>query len=177
MLLGSLFKRVALWRQTRTVEARRYRIEELLEMEISDSTMPLAMATFWRDTGHTVFTSIPLNELICYPLVRNHVNLEEIANLLDKSLRLVAEDDYEQMASYLSRRMTDRHDNSVAAYLTDKDGFPLDTEAVFTRISTLLFSMAATLDGLESFEYHRLMNPLYRELIVVVTRLLELKQR
>lgn len=176
MLLG-LLKRVALWRQARVVEERKYRIEELLEMEISDSTMPLAMATFWRDTGHTVFTSIPLNELICYPLVRNHQNLEEVANLLDKSLRLVAEDDYEQMASYLSRRMADKHDDTVAAYLTDKNGYPLDTEAVFTRISTLLFSMAATLDGLESFEYHRLLNPLYRELIIVIARLLELKQR
>jgi hypothetical protein len=176
MLLG-LLKRVALWRQTRKVEERKYRIEELLEMEISDSTMPLAMATFWRDTGHTVFTSIPLNELICYHVVRNHTNLEEIANLLDKSLRLVAEDDYEQMASYLSRRMADKHDNSVAAYLTDKSGYPLDTEAVFTRISTLLFSMAATLDGMESFEYHRLLNPLYRELMIVIARLLEIKQR
>jgi hypothetical protein len=177
MLLGSMFKRVALWSRSRKTQTMQQRIVELRDMEVSNPELPLAVAAFWRDASASVFTSVPMDQLICFPLERNHDNLEGIANLLDKSLRLIVEDDYEHLTSYLSRKLADKHSNPVAAYLTDKEGFPLDTDVVYLRISTLLYSLAAVLDGMESYEYHRVINPVFRELINVIARLLEIKQR
>ncbi|MNM32803.1 hypothetical protein D3C81_434010 [compost metagenome] len=177
MLLGSMFKRVALWNRSREVKSMLQRITELREMEVSNPELPLAIAAFWRDVSASAFTDLPMDQQICFPLERNHDNLEGIANLLDKALRLIVEDDYEHLTSYLSRKLADKHSDPVAAYLTDKDGFPLDAEAVYLRISTLLYSLAAVLDGMESYEYHRVINPVFRELINVIARLLEIKQR
>lgn len=177
MLLGSLLRRVASWRTAKHKLNVIEEIERLRELEISDPGKPLAFAKFWRDIGAEIFTAIPVAEQICYPIVRNHETIEEMANLLDKTLRLIAEDDYEHLAKYLSRRLETKHESSLAGYLTDKDGYPLDSVEQHTHVSTLLFSLAATLDGMESYEYHRLANHLYGELLAVITRLLEYKQR
>lgn len=177
MSLGSILRRVALWRTGQRKLTASEQMEAFLERDVSDPVLPLEFAVFWRDLGPSIFTSVPLAEQICFPLVRNHESLEEIANLLDKTLRLIAEDDYEHLASYLSRRLEEKRDSSVALYLTDKNGYPLDTVAMYTRVTTLLFSLAATLDGMESFEYHRIANQIYRELIRVITRMLEFEPR
>jgi hypothetical protein len=177
MSLGSFFRRVASWRKDQQKISVSEQIERLKERDVSDPTVPLEFAKFWRDLTPSVFTAIPVAEQICYPVVRNHESLEELANLLDKTLRLIAEDDYEHLAGYLKRRLETKHDNSLAGYLTDKDGYPLDAVALYTRVCTLLFSLAATLDGMESFEYHRLANHIYGELLNVVARLLEYEQR
>lgn len=177
MLLGSFFRRVASWRKDQHKTSASDQIERFKERDVSDPMVPLEFAKFWRDLTPSVFTAIPAAEQICFPLVRNHESLEALANLLDKTLRLIAEDDYEHLASYLTRRLETKHDNSLAGYLTDKDGYPLDAVELYTRVTTLLFSLAATLDGMESYEYHRLANHIYGELLKVVTRLLEYEQR
>ena len=176
MSLG-IIKRVALWRQNRQINVIKNHIEKLLQGDVSDPTHPLAIATFWRDIGVSVFTDIPMEKQISYELERFHTNLGDVAVILDKTLQLIVEDDYEHAIHYLSRHLKERHSTPVSVYLTDKKGIPIDTEATYIRISTLLYSLAAALDGMESFEYHRVVNPLYRELLNVIAQLLEIKQR
>lgn len=176
MSLG-VFKRVALWLDRRKHLELARKANVLMETDVSDAFLPLNVATFWRDTTPSVFTTVPVQVQICEPLVRQHESLSQLADLLDKTIKLIVNDDFEHLTQYLSRKLEKRYSNSVAEYLTDNRGYPIDTVEVYQRINTMLYSLAAALDGLESFEYHRAVNPLYRELVNVIARLLEIKHR
>ncbi len=174
MLLG-LFRRVALLKERRKDDRTLRRINFLLDASMSDPDTPLNMATFWRDVGCSIFTDLSMDKQICYALNRNHESLSTILRLLDKSQQLIVKDDYEHLTQYLNRQLTTKYDSPVSVYLTNDNGIPIDTDALFIQVNTLLYSLAAILHGMESFEYHRVLNTLYRELLNLVARLLEIK--
>lgn len=167
MSLGIL-KRVAQWHTNNRIRRLEGHLQALLETDASDPHLPLAVANLWRDTGAGVFTGLPMDIQICTELERRHTNLQHVIDLLEKTLLLIGDDSYEHLTSYLSRQLNKPIRNTVAEYLTDKKGYPLDIVPTYNRVTTLLYSLASVLDTLETYEYHRTMNQLFKDLILVL---------
>ena len=174
MSLG-LIKRVALWNEQR----RRRRLSQVIELlkqrDASDPLLPMAIANLWRDTGVSVFTEMPLDEQLSFRLTRTSRSLEQVGLTLEKLFQLICADDYTHFNLYLSRQLSTRYTNSLSEFLTDTKGLAIDVGATHTYIASQLYVLASTLDAHETYEYHRGLNTLYRDLMEILNQLLTYK--
>lgn len=174
MSLG-LIKRVALWRENRRCAKLQYRIGELRKTDPSDPELPMAMATLWRDIGASALNQIPVDVQISTPLKRNVESLTLISVILDKTFALISNDDYNHFNLYLTRQLNTQRNNSIGDFLTDAKGIPVDVDQMYIRVSTQLYSIASALDTQETYEYHRGLNLLYKDLLEILKQLLNNK--
>lgn len=176
MSLG-IFKRVALWKVQRHHTRQQRYVEELLGTDPSTPELPLAVANFWRGLSPQVLTDIAMDVQISTQLRRRHTTFDHTVELLEKALTLIGNDDYDHLNSYLTRQLSKVTHNTLSEFLTDKKGYPINPEATYIRVTTLLYSLASVLDGMETYEYHRTVNVIHRDLLEIVAQLLPLKQQ
>lgn len=171
MSLG-LFKRVALWRTNRQLVKLHKRLTLVSLMDPSDPLLPIEMANVWRAIDVSLITRIPLDIQVSTPLTRRHDNLAQVVTILDRVFSLISDDDYIHFNRYLSDILGLNKVSTLSEYLTDDTGYAVNVKDVFVRINAQLYSMASIMDALETYEYHRGISLLFKDLISVIEQIL-----
>lgn len=174
MSLG-LFKRVALWQKRRKRNNLRKALLELRSIDPLNPHLPLKTAHFWRLATPEVFVRVPLDIQISLSLSRHHNSLEQVKQALEKIVQLINEDDYDHFISYLASIFEMRCENTLSDYLTSEQGYAINVESTFTRINTLLYTLADLLETQQASEYNRGVYLMYKDLFTVIEQLNELE--
>lgn len=174
MSLG-LFKRVALWQKRRKRNQLRKALLELRSVDPLKPYLPLKVADFWRLASPEVFVRVPLDIQISLPLHRQHKTLEQVQHTLERIVQLIDTDDYTYFIRYLADTFELSYSNTLSEYLTTEQGHAIDVEFTFTRINTLLYTLADLLENQQASEYNRGVYLMYKDLFVIVEQLNELE--
>lgn len=169
------FKRVALWRERRHQDNLAKALLELRSDDPLNPRLPIKVAHFWRLAGPEVLTRVPLDVQISLPLNRRHKRLDQIEAVLDQLIQLIDLDDYEHYVRLLADTFESVHRTPISIYLSTDKGEAIDVDAVYTRINTLLYTLADVLETQQASEYNRGAYHLYQDLFDVIDQLIALK--
>lgn len=169
------FKRVALWKRRRQ---HNHLAKALLELRSDDPLsphLPIKVAHLWRLASPEILTQVPLDVQISLPLNRRHKRLDQLEAVLDQLIQLIDLDDFEHYIRLVADTFESIHRTPISVYLSTEKGEAIDVDGVYTRINTLLYTLADVLEAREASEYNRGAYPLYKDLFDVIDQLIKLE--
>lgn len=129
----------------------------------------------WRLASPEILTQVPLDVQISLPLNRRHKRLDQLEAVLDQLIQLIDLDDFEHYIRLVADTFESIHRTPISVYLSTEKGEAIDVDGVYTRINTLLYTLADVLEAREASEYNRGAYLLYKDLFDVIDQLIKLE--